>query len=71
MKLMDVVFMKKCSHCKREFHDCAVRKCPHPSVNKHFGTDICVYCCMKCKHHIKGGIGIGCDLLKPSLDKYK
>lgn len=55
----------KCDHCGRVWHDCAVRNCPHPNVIKLFGNrifHICRECCLKCKHHTKENIGIGCDL---------
>ena len=57
-----------CARCKRLFYPCAVAHCPHPAVNEHFGERICMYCCMKCKHHKKitnpGGVtcGYGGDL---------
>lgn len=27
------------------------RACPHPKVQQVYGTQICVYCCKKCKLH--------------------
>lgn len=51
-----------CSRCKRLFYSSAVATCPHPGVNQCFGEHICMYCCMKCKHHIKNKIphGVKC-----------
>lgn len=52
-----------CGRCKRLFYSFSVAKCPHPTVNKYFGQHICIYCCSKCKHHIKfehhGGVACG------------
>ena len=49
-----------CDRCKRLFNFYSVAKCKHAAVNQHFGEHICMYCCMKCKHHSKipdcGGI---------------
>ena len=42
-----------CDRCKREFRPGVILNCHHEAVNKHFGEHICMYCCMKCKHHIK------------------
>lgn len=61
--------MKICDHCKKQYHDFAVRKCPHPSVNRVFGENICRSCCIRCEHHIAYSVGIGCDLLAESIDK--
>lgn len=51
-----------CDHCKREFHNGAVKYCPHPLVQEKFGPNICYLCCMKCKNHTQDGVGIGCKL---------
>ena len=52
-----------CSRCKRLFNSCVVGQCPHPAVNQCYGDHICMYCCLKCKHHKKiksiGGITCG------------
>lgn len=62
--------MTKCDHCKREFHNGAVKYCPHPRVQQECGTNICYLCCTKCKNHTEDGVGIGCRLYeqKPKPD---
>lgn len=42
-----------CDRCKRRLHVISVARCRHPAVNQHFGEHVCMYCCMKCKYHIK------------------
>lgn len=51
---------KICSKCGNEFHSCAVRKCPHPAVNRVYGENICHSCCLKCKHNKIEDIGQAC-----------
>lgn len=57
----------RCSVCGNTMHDCAVRCCPHPAVIKRYGVDgnapVCVYCCRRCKYHIKYQFhgGVGCN----------
>ena len=53
-----------CDRCKRLFHSYTVAKCKHEAVNKHYGENICMYCCMKCKHHEKVVCGVVCTLNK-------
>lgn len=43
----------RCSVCQREHAECAVRQCKHPAVIKHYGSNVCVRCCQKCKHSSK------------------
>ena len=52
-----------CNRCKRQHTALAVAHCKHPAVNKHFGEHICMYCCMKCKFHVKvtNPCGITCS----------
>jgi hypothetical protein len=52
----------KCDRCNRLFHSYSVAHCTHEAVNKYYGKRICMYCCMKCKHHTKDRIGVGCEL---------
>lgn len=58
----DYVIM--CNRCKRLFNSYSVAKCNHEAVNKHYGNRICMYCCMKCKHHkkITNPGGVTCTL---------
>ena len=49
-----------CDRCKRDYNPVTVRTCKHPSVIKHFGTHVCMYCCRKCKFHIKNGAAVMC-----------
>ena len=53
-----------CDRCKRLFNSYSVANCNHTAVNQHFGNHICMYCCMKCKHHkkIPNCGAIGCNL---------
>lgn len=55
--------MKECAHCHQMFNDGAVKKCPHPAVNRIYGDNICYRCCSKCKHVIINCGLYGCDLL--------
>ena len=41
-------YLAKCSVCFTTYHNCAVRKCPHPRGN---GRIVCRYCCQRCKHN--------------------
>ena len=49
------------------FDPCLMRRCPHPSVIKKYGTggvvNTSVYVCKKCRHHIDekwfGGVRCG------------
>jgi len=54
----------QCDRCKRTFRSISVAHCRHPTVNQHIGNHICIYCCMKCKHHKKmpNCGAIGCNL---------
>ena len=56
----EVERMKTCSRCHRTFHDCAVRVCPHPAVNRVYGPNVCYYCCKHCKHCLDTTPGISC-----------
>lgn len=42
---------QKCSRCGYEWRAGMCRACPHPKVQQVYGTQICVYCCKKCKLH--------------------
>ena len=53
-----------CDRCKRIFHSYTVAKCKHKTVNEHYGQNICMYCCMRCKHHEKVYCGVRCTLNK-------
>lgn len=57
-------YFTTCDRCKRTYHSISVARCRHPTVNQHIGEHICVYCCMKCKHHkkIPNCGAIGCNL---------
>lgn len=41
-------YLTQCSVCQRTYHNCAVRKCPHPRGN---GRIVCRCCCQRCKHN--------------------
>lgn len=44
----------KCDICNRQFHSCAVHKCPHPRAETKNIRYVCMYCCQKsCKHSEK------------------
>ena len=45
--------MIRCRKCGRLCADCLVRACKHPTVKAVFGEHICMYCCLKCKFHIR------------------
>jgi len=53
-----------CDRCKRLYHSYTVANCKHEAVNKHYGQHICLYCCMRCKHHKKVDFGVMCTLNK-------
>ncbi len=54
-----------CSACGFVFGEIAVRKnCPHPTVNRKYGKQICVYCCKKCKFVKMLGTGWGCGYIR-------
>ena len=53
----------KCSKCKRQYHDCAVRKCPHEAVQARYGEHICRSCCLQCGNAIKSKTWIECKML--------
>lgn len=57
-------YFTTCDRCKRTFHTISVARCRHPTVKQHYGANICLYCCMKCKHHYKAETfdAIGCNL---------
>ena len=42
-----------CDKCGEERPRCSIAKCPHPAVNRVFGENVCMYCCRKCKFHIR------------------
>lgn len=53
----------RCAKCLHEYRPAAVRRCPHPTVQKVYGEQICVYCCGGCKYKIQtpytGALGCG------------
>ena len=47
-----------CGRCRRERHSFSALRCKHPAVRRTYGEcHICMYCCMTCKHHVKGEWG--------------
>lgn len=46
-------YFTTCNRCKRTYHSISVAHCRHPTINQYIGKHICMYCCAKCKHHIK------------------
>lgn len=42
-----------CFKCGHAYYRSCVRACPHPAVNRVYGSTICIYCCRKCKFHTK------------------
>ena len=57
-----------CEACKRKFYDSLIRVCP----KKDGEHRICLYCCMKCKHHYKGEAGLwGCKAFDEAKEAEK
>lgn len=54
----------RCDKCYDWYYGSNVRKCPHPAVRQRIGENICGYCCMKCKFHVKKDMGIYCTYLE-------
>ena len=57
---------KQCDKCRNIVYISSVRTCPHPSVNKVYGSGspvtICIYCCTKCKYSVRDELpGLGCS----------
>lgn len=57
-----------CDVTRREFASCLMRKCPEPHVIKHYGENVSLYICRRCKYsqamQYYGGIACTYHILK-------